>query len=680
MSVFAFIQARCSSSRFPQKVLKPLSNQPMILFQIERVQRASFIDQIVLLTSTDVSDNPLEQLCQENDILYFRGSLDNVIERFYKAQLQFPCNHIVRLTGDCPLIDPILIDQVIETHLQQQNDYTSNCLEPTYPDGLDVEIFTANALNKAMKNAYLFSEKEHVTPFIYKHPEQFKVQTIYNQSNESHYRLTVDHPKDYIFIQKIVAKLQANNMHFGFAEILKLLKSEPKLSSEQAHYARNEGYQYSLRKDTMTSYRYQQSEQWLKHAEHSIPTGSQTFSKSPNQLPFGVSPYFAESAQGAYLNDIDGNQYLDFVNALAAITLGYNHPIVTEAVNAQLKKGTIFSLNNRLEAEVAEYICTMVPCAEQVRFAKNGSDATSAAIRLARAETARDFIACCGYHGWHDWYIATTTKNAGIPKRVQDLSVSFQYNNISSLQKLIDQYPQQIAAVILEPMNLEFPQNNFLSQVKTLCRQHDIVLIFDETVTGFRFDNGGAQAYFEVTPDLATFGKGIANGYPLSVVCGSKELMQGMSEIFFSGTFGGECLSLAAAKTVLELLSQSPILQEIAQTGSYLYEQVNTLLEKKQANEIFSIQGHPSWSFFISKSFEDLSIFEIKSFYMQECFEQGIFSLGSHNLSHAHTFTDIDKLIKTYEILIDKIQAYGQHGDKNKLLKCKPISPLFKIR
>src|SRR5574341_817412 len=292
--------------------------------------------------------------------------------------------------------------------------------------------------------------------------------------------------------------------------------------------------------------RYHNSEEMLDRALKAVPLGSQTFSKSKTQYPYGVSPYFITRGQGSHVWDVDNNEYVDFINALAAVTLGYNDPDVNAAVRAQLDEGVIFSLPHPLEHQVAEKIVEIVPCAEMVRFGKNGSDATSGAIRLARAYTNRDHVAACGYHGWQDWYIGATTRSRGVPQSTRDLTHIFNYNDIESLHKIFKEHPDQVAAVIMEPMNTTEPKDGFLEKVRELSRQHGAVFIFDETITGFRYANGGAQEYFGVTPDLATFGKGLANGYPVSALAGKAEIMRLMEEIFYSFTFGGETLSLAA--------------------------------------------------------------------------------------------------------------------------------------
>jgi len=214
------------------------------------------------------------------------------------------------------------------------------------------------------------------------------------------------------------------------------------------------------------STKFKKSEEYLSRAERSIPLGSQTFSKSKTQLPYGVSPFFAEKAKGAYFWDIDGNKYTDFTNALLTILLGHCDEEINKAIEKQLRKGTIFSVASDIEFKVSEKICEMIPCAEMVRFGKNGSDATAGAIRLSRAFTGKDHVFVCGYHGWQDWYIGSTSRNLGVPQSVVELTHTFQYNNIESLIDLFKTYNGKVAAVILEPVNIAKPENNFLEEVK----------------------------------------------------------------------------------------------------------------------------------------------------------------------------------------------------------------------
>lgn len=423
---------------------------------------------------------------------------------------------------------------------------------------------------------------------------------------------------------------------------------------------------------------FDRSEQMLDRALRSIPLGTQTFSKSITQYPRGVSPFYIARGEGSKVWDVDGNQYIDLVNALAAVTLGYNDPDVTRAVVKQLESGTVFSLPHELEIEVAEALIQMVPCAELVRFGKNGSDATSGAIRVARAFTGKDHVAVCGYHGWHDWYIGSTARNLGVPAAVRELTHTWTYNDLSSLETLFAKH--QIAAVIMEPMNVVEPAPGFLSAVKEIAHAHGALLVFDEVITGFRYANGGAQEYLGVTPDLACFGKGLANGYPLSALAGRADVMSVMDKIFFSSTFGGETLSLAAAKATLTKLQTKPILAEINSIGQRLMKNLVCLVEKHQLSEIVSISGHPSWSFVVFKEPPNFTAFEIKTLFLQEMFARGVICLGTNNISHAFTEEDLSVVSQAYDEAFGIIKKGVFEGTLLAQLRCEPLQPLFKVR
>lgn len=428
------------------------------------------------------------------------------------------------------------------------------------------------------------------------------------------------------------------------------------------------------------SERYHHSEDMLERALKTIPLGTQTFSKSKTQYPFGVSPYFITKGQGSRVWDLDGNEYIDFINGMASVTLGYNDPDVTASVQTQLVEGVIFSLPHLVEVQVAEKIVEMVPCAEMVRYGKNGSDATAGAVRLARAWTERDHIAVCGYHGWQDWFIGSTARNRGVPKSIRDLTHTFTYNQIDSLQSIFQQWPDQIAAVILEPMNVTEPENSFLEEVKELTHNNGALLIFDETITGFRYANGGAQQYFGVTPDLTTLGKGLANGYPLSAVVGKEKFMQLMDEIFFSFTFGGETLSLAAALAVMTKLQQQPVIHHLITQGQKVMTGVQQLIDCHGLKHILSLSGHPSWSFLIFKDVNPYSQWEIKTLFLQEVFARGILTLGTHNMSYSHSDVDVSRLLTAYNEVFSILKDAVDHQLLHKYLRCKPLEPLFKIR
>ncbi len=423
---------------------------------------------------------------------------------------------------------------------------------------------------------------------------------------------------------------------------------------------------------------YKKSEQLLDRALESIPLASQTFSKSFTQYPRGASPFFIEKGKGSKVWDVDGNEYIDFVNSLAAVTLGYCDKDVDKAVQDQMKNGVTFSLPHKLEMEVAEKLVQIIPCAEKVRFAKNGTDATSAAIRIARAYTGKEHIAVCGYHGWQDWYIGSTTRDLGVPQSVKELTHKFEYNNIKSLERIFQE--QELACVIMEPMNIEYPKDGFLKGVKELAHKNNALFILDETITGFRYSLGGAQELFGVTPDLATFGKGMTNGYPLSAVVGSNKVMQKVEDIFFSGTFGGETLSLAAASKIIDKYKKEQVIEHFSEVGSYLLEKLNQLINDKNLGDIFWTSGHPSWSFLHIKEQEKYNIFEIKTFFLQEMFKRGILTLGSHNISFSHTKEIVDQLLDVYTEVLPMAKENIKNQTLLENIQGDILQPLFTVR
>jgi glutamate-1-semialdehyde 2,1-aminomutase len=428
------------------------------------------------------------------------------------------------------------------------------------------------------------------------------------------------------------------------------------------------------------SSRYKKSEQLLDRALKVIPLGSQTFSKSITQFPLGVSPYFAKKGKGSRLWDVDGNEYIDFINGLLSVSIGYSDPDVTSSVKAQLDNGVTFSISNELEIEVAEKLIDLVPCAEMVRFGKNGTDCTSAAIRLARAYTKKEIVLVCGYHGWQDWYIGSTTRNLGVPKNTQSLTKTFIYNDIKSFDTLVEEYKGQIAAVIMEPMNVAYPNEGFLEHIRTVTENENIVMVFDETITGCRFSKGGAQELFGITPDLATFGKGIGNGFPLSAVMGKKNIMCLMEDIFYSGTFAGETSSLAAATVVLDKIKNENVCEHLVKVGSYLKSEVQALIKSYGLDQHVDCIGHPSWSFLTFKDIGSITSFEMKTLYMQEMFKSGILSFGTHNLSFSHTIDDVDQLLCAYKDFFGLLSECIELGNVSNSLECQVLEPLFKVR
>lgn len=425
--------------------------------------------------------------------------------------------------------------------------------------------------------------------------------------------------------------------------------------------------------------RFLESEKLLRLAEAVIPLGSQTFSKSRTQYPLGVSPFFASKGSGSYLWDVDGNKYVDLVASLAAVTLGYGDPEINKAVKRQLKKGVSLSLSSKLETVVAEKIIDLVPSAEMVRFAKNGSDATSAAVRIARYFTRRDHIISIGYHGWHDWYIGSTTRSMGVPSAVQALTLSARYNDLSHVENLFEEVKGDVAAVILEPMNSVDPAPGYLESLKSFCSSNNILLIFDEVITGFRFAKGGAQELFGVTPDLSCFGKGIANGFPISVIAGKREIMEGFKEVFFSGTFGGELLSLTAANVVLDKVKDGRVIAELYRVGQAIQQGLTSEISHKKY-EFVNLSGNPTWTFLNWTLSSDALQNQVKTYFLQEMFKRGILVLSTNNVTTTLSQKDISKILTAYAEVFEAISQALERDSLDALLECQPIVPLFKVR
>lgn len=423
---------------------------------------------------------------------------------------------------------------------------------------------------------------------------------------------------------------------------------------------------------------YDRSNQLLEKTLEVIPTGSQTFSKSHLQYPKGHSPLFIDRGNGSHVWDIDGNEYIDMVNGLMAISLGYNDPDVNEAIIKQLSRGISFSLASELEGELASLLVDIIPCAEMVRFGKTGSDATAAGVRLARAYTGRDKILVCGYHGWQDWYIGSTARHLGVPDAVRALTETISYNDLESLSKKLR--TEEYAAFILEPMNATIPAPGYLKGVRNITRETGTVMIFDEIVTGFHFSLGGAQEYFGVTPDLATFGKGMGNGMPISAIVGCRDIMKLQDDIFFSGTFGGEALSLAASIAVIKKMQKEPVIQHLWDAGEKLYNGVINLIRDNKLDDVISFKGMAPWKIMSIQPSHSFSDAAIRTFIQKEMIANGVLMLTTHNMSYAFNGGDHDHVIASYSNVLSDLSQRLEDGTLMDHLECPIIEPIFKVR
>ncbi|KAF0135262.1 MAG: glutamate-1-semialdehyde 2 1-aminomutase [Candidatus Saganbacteria bacterium] len=400
------------------------------------------------------------------------------------------------------------------------------------------------------------------------------------------------------------------------------------------------------------------SNEYLARSQESLASAS-TFNKV-QLFGNGRTPFCLVRGDGAYTWDVDGNKYIDYIIGLGTMTLGHNHPVVNKAISEQLKKGISFSLPTPLEIQVAEMLIERIPSAEKVKFGKNGNDATSAAVRLARYYTGRDHILFCGYHGWQDWYVCQTSKNGGIPKCIGELSHRFVFNDINFLMKLLKDYKDNIACIILEPIPAkEWPRDNFLEKVREIATNNNVVLIFDEVVTGFRFHKGGAQALFNIVPDLSCFSKAIANGMPLSAIVGKAGIMSKFNDVYFSLTNAGETLSLAAAKAVLAFYDQADVPAQLARSGAKLREGIKSLIVKYNLSDRMEILGFDCrfGINFIDKNNLNYDPTDDLLYWIELVAAHGILSAGWHMISYAHTDRVIEETLMIYGTVLPKMRA-----------------------
>jgi glutamate-1-semialdehyde 2,1-aminomutase len=402
---------------------------------------------------------------------------------------------------------------------------------------------------------------------------------------------------------------------------------------------------------------------------------TQTLAKGPGQYVNGVAPKYLKRGKGARVWDVDGNEYLDYNMGIGPLSLGYCYPKVDEAIIEQLKDGITFSMMHELEVELAELINRIIPNAESIRISKTGADVTSAAIRVARAFTGRKKVLCCGYHGWHDWYIAVTSRNSGIPEEIASLTATFDYNDIESVKQSLD---ADTACVILEPFVFEAPANNFLQELKKLCEANGTLLIFDEMWTGFRIAIGGAQEYFNVEPDLACYSKAFANGMPISLLTGRRDVMSLFNEeVFFFTTFGGEALSLAAAIATINEMIDKNVPAYLAAKGKLLKDGYNQIATELGIQQYTKCVGYDCRSMITFDAAAGNPL-EVKSFVQQELIRKRILWSGFHNMSFSHTDEDIKYTLSAYREVLQLLKTAIENNSVSSSLLGKPVEAVFR--
>jgi glutamate-1-semialdehyde aminotransferase/spore coat polysaccharide biosynthesis protein SpsF (cytidylyltransferase family) len=675
MKVLALVQARMASTRLPGKVMKPIQGSPMIELLLKRLSAAKLVDQIVLAASDQAENNALAAHVRSLGFDVFQGSENDVLDRFYKAAQLYKGDAVIRITADCPLIDAGVVDEVIAAFVKSGKDYMCNILPPTYPDGLDTEVFTFAALERAAREATRPLEREHVTPYI-RESGLFTTGNVANEVNHSKERWTVDEPADFEVVEAVF-----NHFHpqvdFGWSEIMKLKASHPLIFAPNQKIIRNEGYMKNkFQEITLRNITNFEASNGYRNSIHDlIPGGGHTYSKGDDQFP-ELSPAAIAYGKGSHLWDIDGNEYLDCSMGLTSVSLGHGYKPVVDRIKEELDRGVNFQRPSVLEKEMAETFLALVPQHDMVKFAKNGSIVTTAAVKLARAFTGRKLVAFPGDHPFYsydDWFIGTTPCNKGVPQETTNLSVTFTSYDIESLKKLFEAYPGQIACIITEPEKNSYGDRaltdeeigKFLKEAIALAHANGALFIADEMITGFKTAFPGSMSKYGIEPDMATWGKGIGNGFSFCALTGTKSIMElgsitrtGEEKVFLiSTTHGGETNAIAAALATIKEFKEKNVLQHLHQIGDKLVELTKHLVQNhglEKNVDVFDCNWMPAFAF---KDGNGKVCQGFRTLFMQEMIKRGVLFQGFFVPCFSHTEDDIYYFAKAFD---ESLEVYKQ--------------------
>ncbi len=672
MNIVAIVQARQDSIRFPSKVLQKINNKSLIEILLKRLSRSKNLNNIILATS---SKNKNKELCKlVNDLGFdvYNGSESDVLKRYYDASKKYQADIIVRITADCPLIDPKLLDEIIKLFLNNDYDYISNTITPTFPDGMDIEIMTFQAVKKAYKKSKKQFDREHVTPFIKKNKD-FKKYNYVNKKDLSHFRLTVDYPEDLVLIKRLVKEFK-NSILFSWKEIEKTLISKKDIFYVNNNFERDEG-------SNMSS-----GQKMWKRAKKIIPGGTMLFSKNPDNFLPKQWPAYYSKAHKSFIWDLDDNKFIDMsYMGVGTNILGYSNKKVDNEVIKYLKRGNMSTLNSKEEILLAEKLVELHPWSQMVRFARSGGEANAIAIRIARAASGKDNVAVCGYHGWHDWYLSSNINDKnnltqhlmkdleakGVPKHLRNTTFTFEYNNFNQLKRIVNKH--NIGVIKMEVSRNYAPKNNFLENIRKLATKKNIVLIFDECTSGFRRNFGGLHKYYNVEPDMAMFGKAIGNGYAVTAVIGKEEIMNAAQQTFISSTFWTERSGSVAALKTLELMEKLKSWEIISKKGLYIKKIWKEIADKNKVKiNISGLDAMPSFSFLGENS--NLC----KSILTQEMLRKNILAVNSVYLAVTHTDNILERYLNELDKVFELIGKNQNDKDLNKLLKGPPAQLGFK--
>ena len=672
MNTLAILQARMGSTRFPNKVMQPVLGTPMIELLLGRLSQSKLTDRIIVATTNDNRNQPLVGCVGALGYDIYQGSEEDVLDRYYQIAAVYQPETVVRITGDCPLIDPEVVDQAISMFHNSNIDYLSNTNPPTYPDGLDVEVFSFTALAQAWQEARQPQEREHVTPYI-RESGKFRVLNIAHTEDCSNKRWTVDEPEDLEVIKNVFEHF-APRRNFSWLEVLELEQQHPEFFTANQHLIRNEGATLG------------KGQKLWKRAKRVIPGGNMLLSKRAEMfLPEQWPAYFSK-AKGCQVWDLDGRDYIDMsIMGIGTNILGYGHPEVDEAVHQAVAWGNMSTFNCPEEVYLAERLIELHPWADMVRFARTGGEANAIAIRIARAASGREKVAICGYHGWHDWYLAANLGDDqnlaghllpglepnGVPQVLRDTIYPFNYNRFDELEALVNNH--DIGVIKMEVARSEGPQVGFLEKVRQLATDKGIVLIFDECTSGFRQTFGGLHKLYNVEPDMAMFGKALGNGYAITATIGRREVMEAAQSTFISSTFWTERIGPTAGLKTLDVMERTQSWQKITETGKKIGEGWQKLAHKHDLN--LKISGLPA---LITFSLPSPKMLEYKTLITQEMLAKGYLAATSVYVCTEHTQEILEAYFDALDPVLGLIAECEAGRDVTTLLKSPVCHSGFK--
>ena len=663
MKIIAIVQARMGSTRLPNKVMKAINGVPMIELLLNRLSQSKELDQVLVVTSIDAKNNVLVKHVNALGYVCEQGSEDDVLERYVNAAKAHQADVVVRITGDCPLVDPELVDECIRRFRTDHVDYFSNTNPPSYPDGLDIEVVTLAALEEAMRESSKLFDHEHVTPYV-REIGRFNTSGMQNNEDLSALRWTVDESADFEVITNVFSHF-APDIHFTWQQTLELQRSQPNLFAKNQQIIRNEGAKMGA------------GQKLWKRAKQVIPGGNMLLSKRAEMfLPDQWPAYFSKS-KGCKVWDLDGNEYIDMsIMGIGTNILGYGHPEVDAAVMQTVSAGNMSTFNCPEEVYLAEKLIEMHSWSDMARFARSGGEANAVAIRIARAASGKDKVAICGYHGWHDWYLSANLGNdenlaghllpglepKGVPQSLRGTVFPFNYNNYDELETLVNTH--DIGVIKMEVVRNKEPKNNFLQKVRKLATDRGIVLIFDECTSGFRETFGGLHKKYGVEPDIAMFGKALGNGYAITAIIGRREVMEATQSTFISSTFWTERIGPTAAIKTLEVMERVKSWDTITQTGLQIRKRWQLLADRHSLG--INHWGLPSLTSF---TFQSENALAYKTLITQEMLAKGYLASNSVYVCTEHTPEIVDGYFDAMNSIFGLIKECEEGRDVMSLLK-----------